>query len=92
MFTTTQQSMHGNPNPVAHPQGVTRKSIALYYYTSTWDEARAARTTQFRPRPGTEDRPDWQVKQRELIGDLLPPLLVRQLAKVGRLISRLRSR
>ena len=92
IFTTTQQSMHGNPNPVAHPDGVTRKSIALYYYTSTWDETRPAKTTQFRPRPGTGDRPDWQVKQRELMDDLLPPILVRQIARVGRVMSRLRGR
>jgi hypothetical protein len=86
MFTTTGQSMHGNPNPIAHPEGRTRKSIALYYYTSTWDQDRVAKTTQFKPRPGTEDRRDWQVKRDELIGEWLPPVLARPVRKViGRL-------
>jgi len=33
IFTTTDQSYHGNPEPVTCPQDRTRKSIALYYYT-----------------------------------------------------------
>jgi Rps23 Pro-64 3,4-dihydroxylase Tpa1-like proline 4-hydroxylase len=89
MFTTTQQSMHGNPQPVAHPQGVTRKSIALYYYTSTWDSAKASKTTQFRPRPGTGDTVDWQVKTNEILGDFLPPILNRQVARARRVWGRL---
>lgn len=88
MFTTTQQSMHGNPQPVAHPDGVTRKSIALYYYTATWDETKASKTTQFRPRPGTGDETDWRVKTDEILGDLVPPVLMRQLAKVRHRLSR----
>ena len=32
IFNTTDWSYHGNPEPVKHPAGVTRKSIALYYY------------------------------------------------------------
>lgn len=35
MFNTTSESNHGNPNPVNHPDGRSRKSIALYYYTAT---------------------------------------------------------
>ena len=82
IFTTTQDSMHGNPEPVAHPDGVTRKSIALYYYTSTWDARRASRSTQFRPRPGTHDQMDWRVKSNELLADFLPPIINRQVMKV----------
>ncbi len=33
IFTTSGDSWHGHPLPVACPEGETRKSIALYYYT-----------------------------------------------------------
>ena len=34
IFNTSSSSYHGHPIPLACPQGMTRKSIALYYYTS----------------------------------------------------------
>jgi hypothetical protein len=77
IFNTTSTSYHGNPEKIRHPNGVSRKSIALYYYTSTWDAGRREHTTQFRVRPGAEDKADWQVKARELVADLTPPLLAR---------------
>jgi Rps23 Pro-64 3,4-dihydroxylase Tpa1-like proline 4-hydroxylase len=33
IFNTTKSSYHGHPRPLACPEGVLRKSIALYYYT-----------------------------------------------------------
>jgi Rps23 Pro-64 3,4-dihydroxylase Tpa1-like proline 4-hydroxylase len=33
MFETNEISFHGHPTPLKTPQGVTRKSIAAYYYT-----------------------------------------------------------
>lgn len=33
MFETNEISFHGHPSPLKTPQGVTRKSIAAYYYT-----------------------------------------------------------
>jgi len=87
MFTTTGESMHGNPQPVNHPEGVSRKSIALYYYTSTWDEQRVAKTTQFQPRPGTGDRFDWGVKADEVIKEYLPPVLSRKLLRLRRRLA-----
>ena len=35
VFSTTSSSFHGNPDPVCAPQGRTRNSLALYYYTSS---------------------------------------------------------
>jgi len=89
IFTTTQESMHGNPQPIAHPDGVTRKSIALYYYTATWGGRKPSKTTQFRPRPGTGDRPDWEVKNTEFVNEYLPPVLARP---VNRLRARMRRK
>ena len=79
IFNTTSNSQHGNPDPIAHPQGISRKSIALYYYTSTWDGKKRSHTTQFQVRPGTADKRDWQVKLSELKNDLLPPIIARRI-------------
>ncbi len=81
IFNTTTRSNHGNPRPVNHPDGVTRKSIALYYYTATWAGEERAHSTQFKPRPGTGDRPDWLMKRRELVLDWTPPILRRALTR-----------
>lgn len=34
VFSTTDDSYHGHPDPLSCPDNVTRNSIALYYYTS----------------------------------------------------------
>ena len=34
VFSTTSTSWHGHPKPLACPQGQTRKSLALYYYSN----------------------------------------------------------
>lgn len=88
IFNTSSTSMHGNPQPVAHPDDVSRKSIALYYYTATWSDLRKPHTTQFQVRPGTGDRTDWAIKLQELRADLLPPIANRGFAKLGRLVRR----
>ncbi|HWF01527.1 MAG TPA: 2OG-Fe(II) oxygenase, partial [Caulobacteraceae bacterium] len=62
IFNTTSGSWHGNPTPVNHPNGVTRKSIALYYYTATWSDERRDHTTQFRVRKGSGDKADWSTR------------------------------
>ncbi len=88
IFTTTQESMHGNPQPVAHPEGKTRKSIALYYYTSTWDSAQTGKTTQFRVRPNSTDKIDWEIKVNEVLEEYFPPFFAR---KINGLRHRLKS-
>jgi hypothetical protein len=82
IFNTTEQSMHGNPQPINHPDGMPRRSIALYYYTSTWDEMKRDYTTQFHVRPGTKDSVDWQIKLTELANDIAPPLVMRNIRRL----------
>jgi hypothetical protein len=84
IFNTNSDSYHGNPSVVNHPAGISRKSIALYYYTATWSAAKRDHTTQFRVRAGTEDKRDWKVGLTELAADLTPPLLYRALRKLKR--------
>jgi len=82
-FSTGSDTFHGNPEPVNHPDGEPRQSIALYYYTATWDATRKAHTTLFKPRPGSKDVKDRQVARQAFIEDILPPVLYRKIA--GRL-------
>jgi hypothetical protein len=59
VFSTTSTSYHGHPEPLACPDGMTRKSMALYYYTKTRpaEQGTAAHNTLFQARPG-EDLPE----------------------------------
>ncbi len=49
IFNTARDSFHGHPEPMTCPQGVKRRSIALYYYTVE-DEVEAI-ATEYRSRP-----------------------------------------
>jgi hypothetical protein len=54
VFNTEADAYHGHPDPLRSPDGVTRRSIALYYYTaskSIYAEAENL-TTKFMARPG----------------------------------------
>lgn len=77
-FNTSSDSWHGNPETVNHPDGEARMSIALYYYTATWDSTRKGHTTLFKPRPGTADQPDRVIARREWLQDVLPPFIHRR--------------
>ena len=78
VFATTDWSFHGHPDPMRCPPGVTRKSLALYYYTVGRPEetgeslASTSHGTLYQERPG------------EKIASALarPPLSVRLAAKV----------
>ena len=58
VFSTTSTSYHGHPEPLNCPEGETRKSIALYYYSKDRpaEEQNEAHNTLFQARPG-EDLP-----------------------------------
>lgn len=79
VFTTALDSFHGHPDPLACPPSRSRRSIATYYYQSP-EEALAMvpkRTTNFRPRRGTSDKSDWQVRRYHFVNDWIPPKLQR---------------
>lgn len=82
-FSTGSDTFHGNPEPVNHPGGEPRLSIALYYYTATWNASRKSHTTLFKPRPGTSDQTDWAVKRRAALEAVTPPIIFRRI--IGRL-------
>ena len=50
VFTTDERSLHGHPDAVACPDGLSRQSMALYYFRPEPRPPR--RSTTYRPRPG----------------------------------------
>jgi hypothetical protein len=88
IFNTSSTSFHGNPHPVNHPAGVSRRSIALYYYTASWDGSRRMRTTQFRVRPNSADRFDLGVRTGEVLADVTPPIVFRTMSRIARAARR----
>lgn len=85
-FNTGSDTWHGNPGTVANPNGDPRMSIALYYYTATWDTTRKAHSTLFKPRPGTSDQEDRQEARHAVLQNVLPPFFYR---RVGHRLRRL---
>jgi Rps23 Pro-64 3,4-dihydroxylase Tpa1-like proline 4-hydroxylase len=85
-FSTGDDTMHGNPEPVNHPSGQPRLSIALYYYTSTWQEGRTAQSTIFKRRPGMNDAYSGDATIR-VVRDLVPPILYRHTARFQRRVQ-----
>jgi hypothetical protein len=82
IFSTTDTSYHGHPDPLACPESVTRNSIALYYYTAErpTDEVRFAKSTltNYQPRPneGFETgRTHHQINQLEIRSPLFRRLM-----------------
>lgn len=51
IFNTTDISYHGFPNPLTCPEGRSRKSLALYYYTVEEGHPSPVRSTNYRARP-----------------------------------------
>ena len=60
IFSTSERSYHGFPDPIQCPPGVTRKSIAVYYYTATGPKDASAdpHSTTFIARPDDPNSPE----------------------------------
>lgn len=50
IFTTDATSFHGHPEPMQCPEGVSRRSLALYYFSV--ENNPVVRSTNYRARPG----------------------------------------
>jgi len=83
IFTTSRYSYHGHPDPLNCPRDVTRKSLALYFYTNGGgsDEDWSGRhSTLFQPRPGER----FKISAKQIARGLTPPLLWRVASRVLR--------
>jgi Rps23 Pro-64 3,4-dihydroxylase Tpa1-like proline 4-hydroxylase len=82
VFNTDERSFHGHPEALRTPAQVSRKSIALYYYTASkavYDEI-PNRSTDYRLRPG-ESASNVAAKIMRSVNlaaeELMPPVLKR---------------
>ena len=51
IFTTDERSLHGFPDPLTCPAGVSRKSLAFYYYTVEEHAVVSPHSTDYHARP-----------------------------------------
>lgn len=87
IFNTDANSYHGHPEPLNCPPDITRKSIALYYYTASKAiyEEMASNTTMYVSRPEENNftkRNIFKLRMQNYAKDLLPPILFRKLKKL----------
>jgi hypothetical protein len=82
IFNTTDTSFHGNPQPVTAPDGRTRRSLALYYYTNGRpdSERSKAHSTLYRVGAGQASevysRISLTERTRRILLAALPPVIV----------------
>ncbi len=79
IFNTTSTSFHGHPNPLTCPEGRTRKSMALYYYTQgrPEEEKRESHSTLFQERPGGSDQHFRFLEAgKTVVKKVIPPIFV----------------
>lgn len=88
MFSTTDYSYHGHPNPLTCPPDRRRRSLALYYYSfgrpkSELNPAIVSNTTQYVARGASDRKAFWTLSKANLIdmAKLLTPPIVWKLLR-----------
>ncbi|MEQ8908107.1 MAG: 2OG-Fe(II) oxygenase [Vicingaceae bacterium] len=91
MFSTTDFSYHGHPDPLNCPEGRSRKSLALYYYSngrpkSEINQGLEKHTTIFKQRDGAEndrgiDKIPLKRKLKQTAKDFIPPILLKAMGR-----------
>ncbi len=91
IFSTTDFSYHGHPNPLTCPPNRSRKSLALYYYSNgrpatEIHQGQEEHGTLFRERTGVEKDISMEeaVTVKSFIRDLVPPIVIKALKKLMR--------
>jgi 2OG-Fe(II) oxygenase superfamily len=82
VFSTDADSYHGHPDPLRTPEGVTRRSMALYYYTASRSIYREVPnlSTMYQARPGESSaarKQAWWMRFDQQLQDWVPPRLAR---------------
>lgn len=74
IFNTTSDTYHGNPNPLTCPDNVSRRTLAIYYWSNgrPKEEKFQKHTTLFKPRNFKEKIEGWKEKAKLFI----PPILI----------------
>jgi Rps23 Pro-64 3,4-dihydroxylase Tpa1-like proline 4-hydroxylase len=93
VFNTDADSFHGHPDPLTTPEGVFRRSIALYYYTASkeiYNEVPST-STMYHARPGDNvevRREARRLRFEQHLRQWVPPALLRYVFAVQRRLSR----
>jgi hypothetical protein len=91
VFSTTDFSFHGHPEPLRCPAGWTRRSVATYYCSNARpvEEASASHSTLFQARPGESERIGHRVVHaaRAIARAVTPPIVRGALRALRRRIS-----
>lgn len=74
VFSTNQDSLHGHPAPLQTPNGVARRSIALYYYTNTRGKDEQSHNTRYYLSPRNKAKIKLGRIARDFVLDLIPPI------------------
>jgi Rps23 Pro-64 3,4-dihydroxylase Tpa1-like proline 4-hydroxylase len=87
IFNTDADSFHGHPDPLMTPDGVTRKSLALYYYTASKRvyEDTVSHDTMYKARASDDATTRSEVRKSTIdnyLKDLTPPVFYRVLRRV----------
>jgi hypothetical protein len=84
IFGTTDFTYHGHPEPLQCPEGMTRKSLALYYFSNgrPAEEITGEHSTLFRQPKDKEFRVSLKQRIGNLANDFIPPVLSRQLRRL----------
>ena len=72
IFKTDDTSFHGHPDPLTPPVGISRKSIALYYYTVCDNDQVNKHSTLYKDRP----RDKLKARLSKIVRLLTPPVIV----------------
>jgi Rps23 Pro-64 3,4-dihydroxylase Tpa1-like proline 4-hydroxylase len=83
IFGTTDFTYHGHPDPLQCPEGMTRKSLALYYFTNgrPAEEVTGEHSTLFRARDEKDFGMTFKQRARHVADQILPPIISRRLRK-----------
>ena len=97
IFNTDADSWHGHPDPLTTPDGVLRRSLALYYYTASkaiYEEV-PNRSTMYVARPDDDSATQREAKSLRMAQHLagwVPPELLRYSKAVVRRVRKLAQR
>jgi hypothetical protein len=87
IFSTVKEALHGHPTPLSAPAGRARRSLALYYYTNTWEPAVQAHTTLYYVSQRHKVRIRVSRIVRGFILDLIPPIFRKTARAIKRTIK-----
>jgi len=84
VFGTTDFTFHGHPDPLRCPEGMTRKSLALYYFSNgrPAEEVTGEHSTLFKARSDDDFQLSVKQRMRRFARDLLPPIVSRKIGKL----------